>query len=425
MPETDRDRSAAKGRRILYLTYDGLCDPIGQSQVLPYLVGCARAGHAMTVVSFEKANRLKAIGEHVGQQCRAEGLDWRPQRFRSSPPILAKLVDQMAMLRAGSLAAREGIELIHARSYVAGATALRLKRKFGGKFLFDMRGFWPDQRREGGRWPGASLLGRLLYKRWKRLESRMLDGCDHIICLTWAAKAEVQGWRETNGKPISVIPCCADFELFAPAKMDQKVKARAELGISRKAPVLAYLGSIGTVYLLDQQLRLFEAVRKVEPDVVMLFVGQADKAPILAEARRVGVTIDQSHLRCIRVERFDVPYWLGAADVGTCFITPTFSSLGVSPTKLAEYLACGIPVIGNRGVGDVEEIVKRTKGGHVMQDFSAAECEHAAHAYAKLRKLESGPVRESARPLLDLPRAIEAYRVLYDDPGSPVGLALR
>ena len=76
--------------KVLYLTYDGLADHIGQSQVLPYLLGCARAGHRITVVSFEKPTRMQALGEAVASQCAEAGIAWKPQRFRFSPPVLAK-----------------------------------------------------------------------------------------------------------------------------------------------------------------------------------------------------------------------------------------------------------------------------------------------------------------------------------------------
>ena len=40
--------------RVLYISYDGLLDPLGQSQVVPYVRELARRGVALTVISFEK-----------------------------------------------------------------------------------------------------------------------------------------------------------------------------------------------------------------------------------------------------------------------------------------------------------------------------------------------------------------------------------
>ena len=38
---------------ILYLSYDGMTDPLGQSQVLPYLAGLSKKGFRFHLISFE------------------------------------------------------------------------------------------------------------------------------------------------------------------------------------------------------------------------------------------------------------------------------------------------------------------------------------------------------------------------------------
>lgn len=413
---------------ILYITYDGLTDFIGQSQVLPYLVGCSRAGHDIEVISFEKPDRLANLGDRVRAECAAVGIDWRPQRFRSFPPYLSKAIDQRTMARAArravaaATAAGRPFELVHCRSYPAAVTGLELKRRFGLRLMFDMRGFWPDQRREGGRWSDDRLIGRTLYHRWKAHEAALVRAADHIVTLTKAARDELLRWPSYAGAPVSIIPCCADFTLFAPPTGDQRIAARRELGIDAAAPVLAYLGSLGTVYLADQHLRLFDAIRRIDPAARMLVIGRDNKQSVLDEARRHGIVLGEHEVRTVQSERDRVSYWLGAADVATCFITPTYSSLGVSPTKLGEYLACGVPVIGNAKVGDVGAILAAVDGGHLMEQFEPADHRRAADKFFRLRSVTRAALRERARPLLDLPLAIAAYAGIYDDPRRAVEL---
>ena len=45
--------------KVLYISYDGMTDPLGQSQVLPYLCGLSKSGYQFTILSFEKKQRLK------------------------------------------------------------------------------------------------------------------------------------------------------------------------------------------------------------------------------------------------------------------------------------------------------------------------------------------------------------------------------
>ena len=46
-------------RKVLYISYDGMTDPLGQSQVLPYLLELCKAGYSFTILSFEKKQRFQ------------------------------------------------------------------------------------------------------------------------------------------------------------------------------------------------------------------------------------------------------------------------------------------------------------------------------------------------------------------------------
>ena len=43
-----------KDKRVLYLSYNGMLDPLGQSQVLPYLKELSKLGVRFTLLSFER-----------------------------------------------------------------------------------------------------------------------------------------------------------------------------------------------------------------------------------------------------------------------------------------------------------------------------------------------------------------------------------
>ena len=52
-------------KRVLYISYDGMTDPLGQSQVIPYLQGLTGKGYHFSLVSFEKKNRFKEKGNQI------------------------------------------------------------------------------------------------------------------------------------------------------------------------------------------------------------------------------------------------------------------------------------------------------------------------------------------------------------------------
>jgi glycosyltransferase involved in cell wall biosynthesis len=401
--------------RILYMTYDGLTSLIGQSQVWPYLKGLTEAGHEFDVISFEHEDRRKQIGNAVSRDVEASAITWHPCNFRTRPPVLAKLLDQREMIAtAGRIAASGRVDAIHARSYVAADVALKLKRRFGLPFIFDMRGFWVDQRLEGGRWPQSNPLYRALYRRWKVKEADFTSNAGHIIVLSEAARQAVQSWDSYRGQPVTVIPCCIDHQAFPVRTAGTRSAARARLGIEAGATVLVYLGSVGTVYLLPEMLRFYDKVRRARPGAKFLFIGAHSAEHLIAEARAARVEIDTDDLRLQFSEHDEVSFWLAAADLALCLITPKPSSRGVSPTKLAEYLACGLPVVVNDGVGDVREIIEQIGAGAVLSSMSDDDMDGVIARLDDILAIDPGALRERSCKVHDMPVALAKYRQVYD-----------
>lgn len=328
---------------VLYLSYDGLTDPLGQSQILPYLAGLARLGHRISIISFEKDDRVETGGEQIYQFCRENNLTWHPLRYHKRPPIFSTLYDVWCMRqRAQKLHAQTPFTIVHCRSYITALIGRWLKNTYGIRFVFDMRGFWADERVEGGLWNLRSPLYRRVYNFFKGQERKFLYDADAVIVLTMAARAEILSWGVDD--KITVIPCCVDVQLFdrgAVAAADTEAW-RTRLGIPRGAYVLLYLGSIGTWYLWNEMVLFFERLQKEHANAKFLIL-TPDVDKIIPRADFIVRT----------VSRQEVPALISLADASVCFIKPSFSKKGSSATKMAEVLAMGVPVITNPGWGDV------------------------------------------------------------------------
>ena len=138
-----------------------------------------------------------------------------------------------------------------------------------------------------------------------------------------------------------VIPCCADLERFRFSAAD-RIARRAELGL-QDSFVLVYSGSIGGWYLTEEMADIFSTLLKVRPDAHFLWLTPGEHDRVHAIMRERGVppnryTVHQSAPQ-------DVPSYLSASDAGIAFIKACFSKLASSPTKNAEYLGCGLPII--------------------------------------------------------------------------------
>ena len=64
-------------KTVLYISYDGMTDPLGQSQVIPYLTGLAKRGHRITVLSCEKRHHFELLHERCETAFADSGIEWK------------------------------------------------------------------------------------------------------------------------------------------------------------------------------------------------------------------------------------------------------------------------------------------------------------------------------------------------------------
>ncbi len=115
----------------------------------------------------------------------------------------------------------------------------------------------------------------------------------------------------------------------------------------------------------------------------------------------------------------DVPSYLSAGDAGLAFIKPCFSKLASSPTKYAEYVGCGLPLIINAGIGDADTLVTRERAGALVSDFTEVEYGNAAtviEGFAGYAEQTRKRCREVAERLFDVRRVGgPRYARLYEN----------
>lgn len=398
--------------RVLYLSYDGMCDPLGGSQVLPYLFGLSRLGHRISLISFEKPERTREERILVRRACDEAGIDWHPLPYHKRPPVLSAMYDVQQMRRlAARLHRREHFDLVHCRSYLAALVGLTMKRRFGTRFLFDMRGFWADERVDGKIWNLRNPVIRTVYRYFKRREADFLREADHIISLTEAGQRILIDRRKgAEGPPITIIPCCVDFEAFPPVDEEMRDEARKTLGIPAESRVAVYLGSFGSWYLVEEMMDFFRAQLEREPNATFLIISREPSDAILHCARMRGVPEDRIVVR--PATRSEVPRFAAAADYGLFFIKPVFSKAASSPTKMGELLALELPIVANGNVGDVATIMEETGAGTVVNEFDRASYDRALNDLAALRP-DMTRWRAKARKWFDLKTGVDRYDGIY------------
>ncbi|MBU4443919.1 hypothetical protein KJ656_02400, partial [bacterium] len=155
----------------------------------------------------------------------------------------------------------------------------------GLKYVFDMRGFWADERVDGCLWPKDGWL----YHMAKGLESRFLLAADRVVSLTQAAVEEMRcfPYLQARMPKFEVITTCTDLDLFKPDASEQSTQK------DDRPFTLGYVGTVGVWYLFDETLQCFKLLRQVIPDARLHILNRGDHAyireqPGASRAYRVG-----------------------------------------------------------------------------------------------------------------------------------------
>ena len=379
----------ARGGRplVFYISYDGMGEPLGRSQVLAYLFRLA-PDHDISLFSFEKSD---ADREALASELRTHGIDWHPLSYHKRPPVLSTLLDAIrGCLAVRAAGRRQRPDIVHVRSYVPALIALWARRWTDGELLFDMRGFWVDERVEGGVWPTDRLTYRLLAHLARWCERRFFKRASAVVTLTQASVPRVRELLGDSVREVAVIPTCVDLDTFSLAE------PRPD------GPWITWCGSIGTWYRFDLVPRLAQVL------AMPLQV-------ITRQTELASQILDGQPARLATLPPQRVPAVLRAGDIGVSLCVSSASKIASAPTRFAEYLATGMPVVVNPGVGDVVEIVEKHRVGVVLRGEDSATFYKAME---QLRALLAEPdlsarCRAVAIELFDVNVGARDYAELY------------
>ena len=398
---------------VLYITHDGVTDHIGRSQVAPYLLGLAGKGFQLRVVSAEKAGRDELVGRYQKLFDEA-GISWIRRHYRNTPQFVGQAATLLELRRAARAIVRsQGVRVVHCRSFIPGIVGYEFKRTLGTKFIFDFRDFVAD----GGLVKSRGAR-KLISAGLKKIEGPMIREADKIVCLTHKASELLSSWYlRDDPRPdrrFQIVPCCADFSHFDRGRLSAAdiESARAKLGVRGK-PILLYLGSLGPDYLLAEMIALFLQLLKARPNSQFLFLCNNGKELIEAECAAGNIPPGQVLFRS--ADRDEVPSLIALADMSVIFIRADVSKVGCSPTKLAELFACGVPVIANSGVGDMDSIIALERNGSVIvRDFSDASLSGAINQILAFNDSKRINIRENSREFA-LEEGVARYATVYSE----------
>jgi len=386
------------------------------------MCGLSRLGYKITILSCEKKDRFRKMYSVIKERLDRAGILWEYLSFSTRPPLLSKFWDiERLKAKAARLHRRSGFSIVHCRSYMASMVGLHLKTRQGVPFIFDMRGFWADERVDGGVWNMANPIYSKLYRYFKRFEKKCLLTADATVCLTKSGIREMRTWDYVNpgvAAKLHHITTCCDIASFHPSYEEKKQRLFDETDIR-----FVYIGSIGPWHSYDQLTAFIRTAYNYLP-------GSSFKLIINTGREAIENFIVQNNFRR---DRFDikfiphrqVPEELIGTDIAFFFNPRQYSKIACSPTKMGEMLSAGLPVITGPAVGDVDELVTGNNIGCIIKEFNEktvlAALQNVINMCKSGRLAVMDRCLQTADSYYSLAKGIEKYRNIYQslEKGEP------
>jgi len=402
----------------LYICYFGLHEPLVQTQVIPYLKEITKENIKVSLLTFEpnftdswSADQIETERKKLAEQ----GIFWHCLPYHKSPSVPATIYDifngAYFVIR---LSRREKIDVFHARVHVPGLIGAIAKTFLGGKMIFDIRSFFPEEYTDAGIWKENGLI----YRSVKLVERWIFKKTDGFVLVAERAREilfpeSAETGFDKFGRPVEVIPCSIDSKRFAAAELLDRQEIRREMNLSGKR-VVVYVGSFGGWYLTDEMMRFFAQAHRQNSNTFTMILTQSDTG--MVKQKLVSQGIAEQDFLVKKVLPGEVPKYLKAADAAISFIKECYSKQSSSPTKIAEYLASGLPVISNSGIGDVDALIRGERVGIILKGFTEKDY---AEALTKIDDfLRNGNLNEHCRTIAHQKFDVEQvagkkYRRLY------------
>lgn len=395
-------------KKILYITYDGLNDKLGYSQITPYILGLNKNKfYDFTIISFEK----NIISNSLNKLISNNNIKWYKLKFTPKYFFLLKFIDLIKIIFFPLfIIIYSKIDLVHCRGQLSSIPGLIARKIFNKKFIFDCRGLWADERLDNKSWNKKSYIHFLTYNFFKKLENSFFRHSDHNVVLTSNVRNFLIKNKNFNEIKFSVIPCCANFNHFKILEPSKIMIKKEILGISNYDLIIGYFGSISNIYHPDEMIKFFQFCKRIQKKTIIIFF--SDSFDYLKNNTNKFNELSVKDYLLINSNYEDLPIYYNICDLTLSFVKKTVARKATSPTKIGESLACGVPVISNKGIGDLDNQLNFYNFSNVDVNKDE-ELKNISLKIENFKSLDREKIRNSSKKYYDLEIAIVKYEEIY------------
>ena len=327
-------------KTCLYFSYDGLLDPLGQSQILPYIKNLNQNGYKFIIISYEKTHHAKKTINKLKNKLLENDILWKPLYFRRSR-IFFLYRFLLGAFYINFFHLRKNIDLVHLRGGIPGL--IYLISFCRNKYLYDLRAFW-GQSADGG----IVKYDSIAYKLLLNIEKKLIKGASGLIVL------DKSGHTYVNRKykldiPFEIIPTSTNVEKY-------NLEKKANKSIIN----FVYLGGVRyPPYNINSALLFVENIRSSGFRCKIDFINNNEHNIIKKVLRQDKFKKIKFSIKSL--DHNEVYKILSKYDVGFIFLANGKWIRMSSPTKIGEYLAAGLVIIGNKGIAVIDRLSKESK----------------------------------------------------------------
>lgn len=370
-------KASSKSFDISYVSVDSIQEGVGASQIIPLLKALANQGKTISLTTCEKKEPSKALRFEIS----SAKIDWKIVKYGKNGALHGTF--RLIKLAKHARNAR----IIHARSDVpAVAVALRFPN---AKILWDVRSLWADQRKiiDSKGWNQiTTYAARKLEKVAARKSLAMTTLTQAVVPILEKRYIKLPTIR-------AVIPTCTQVDIFTCSPLPPGDK------------LCLLPGTFNNFYDLDLMRTVISEIRKITMLKVIWVKPQESTTEILNVGENLTISaaysempglISNSHFGIVLCKRDNL-------EVLTA----------VAPTKVAEFLASGRPILVSKGIGDLDYLVSKYKVGVVVEPhrnmqpilLEFLELLNDPEVHMRCRKL--------AEEMFSMSKAVEKYNEVY------------
>lgn len=387
--------------KILYISYTGILEPLGSSQVLNYIKELSK-DFSFWLITLEKIDDLKDDKEilHVKDSLFKAGITWHYLPYKPGSINYFKNLKNVFLL-SRSIIKYNNIKFIHCRSYMPTVVAYTLKKLgYQVDYLFDTRGFWFDEKADVGDWN----RNKLIYKLSKSFEKSLYRNAYSIVMLSSKSVGLIRNGFFFKGSEslenVYFIPTCTDLDKFKPNYEKENYPIK-----------IGYVGTAIGWYNFEKTAKLLQLIKyKLDFELVIYNGGQHDfiKKTLLA----YGFNEEDYSLQ--KVKFSEIPSRMRNFDISIFFIHPFYSKNASAATKFGELMASGVPILTNKNVGDHEYFINEYKTGEILDTERLGDYNYELIINSLINKQIQKNCRNLAEEVFSLQKGVKEYTKIYE-----------